>query len=211
MNPPALPAGAFGTPYDFGPSGLQFTTPVTIYLPHAASACPNFTTWQAYFYDPLDVASPTYPWSKNGISNVQHVVISATVHAIQFQTTHFSTYTTTGTGSSTGGSGSSSSGSSSGGGGGGGWCFIATAACNGSRSEASVTPEDRERLTTLRGFRQDILLPSELGRKATSWYSAVSPPVAEQLAQSPAAREAVRQLFVNPLAQAVGGILEEAR
>jgi alpha-tubulin suppressor-like RCC1 family protein len=215
LNPPALPAGAFGTPYDFGPSGMQFATPVTIYLPHAAAACPNYATWQAYFYDPLDVASPTFPWSRNGISNVQHVVISSTVHAVQFQATHFSTYTASGSGTSSSGSGGSSSGSTSssggGGGGGGGWCFIATAAYNGDLPGAVISPEGLDRLNTLRGFRQEVLMPSELGRKATSWYSAVSPPVAGQLAQSPAARQAVRQLFVNPLAQAVGGILEEAR
>ena len=211
-NPPKAPPGGFGVPYHFGPSGLQFTTPVTVYTPHAADACPLCAAWQVYYYDPLDVASLTAPWSQNGISNVQHVVISATLHAVKFQTTHFSAYATSGTGTTsttTSGGSSSGSSSSSGGGGGGGGCFIATAAYG--EGGAGITPENLDHLTALRGFRRSVLMPTELGRKATSWYSAVSPAVAEQLEHSTAARQAVRQLFVNPLAQAVGGIVEEAR
>ncbi len=205
-NPPKGPTGAFGAAYEFGASGLEFNPPVTVYLPHAAAACPLNTSYQVYYYDPLDLASPTYPWSQKGITNVQHIVLSPTLHAIKFNTTHFSTYTAAGTGSP------APAPTPSGGGGGGGmsgltWCFIATSAYDGAR----MTPENLDHLNRLRAFRRDVLLPTELGRRATSWYSAVSPPLAERIEQSSAARLAVRHLFVNPLAQAVGGIMEEAR
>ncbi|MCD6415624.1 MAG: DUF11 domain-containing protein, partial [Planctomycetes bacterium] len=85
-DPPELPAGGFGVPYEFGPSGLEFSTPVTITITHDAEmAHPD--TLRVYWYD-----QATGLWSREGISNVQHEVISETLHAVSFQTTHFSAF-----------------------------------------------------------------------------------------------------------------------
>ena len=208
-NPPEFPADAFGVPYELGPSGLEFTAPVTVTIPHAAADCPNYTTYDVRYYepDPLKRLDPLLdPWQRGGISDIEHIVISPTLHAVRFKTTHFSTY-------ATGGSGTA------GGGGGGGtsvtWCFIATAAYEGSADEANssssekIAPENLAKLDILRAFRDEVLLPTELGRQFTGWYYALSPPAANQIRQRPAVKQLVRMLLVDPLAAAARTLAEE--
>lgn len=96
--------------YEFSPGGLQFNSPVTITLPHTSNECPGYTTYRVYWYN-----VETGTWSQTGITNVEHLEISSTRHAVRFQTTHF-------TGFGTGGSIVSSGGG--GGGGGGGGCSV---------------------------------------------------------------------------------------
>ncbi|MBN1975462.1 MAG: hypothetical protein JW787_17630 [Sedimentisphaerales bacterium] len=101
LNPPKLPDGGFGKCYDFMPSGLQFSTPVTITISHTAEDCPGYGVYQVYWYN-----TQTGTWSQDGISNVQHNFGS--VHNIEFQTTHFSTFVVAGYASSGGGDSSES-------------------------------------------------------------------------------------------------------
>ncbi|MFC1604216.1 Calx-beta domain-containing protein [Planctomycetota bacterium] len=84
LNPPELPSGGFGICYDFGPSGLLFDPPATVTVPHATASCPGHSVYRVYWYN-----SETGTWSRDGITNVQHTVISAALHAVSFQTTHF--------------------------------------------------------------------------------------------------------------------------
>jgi hypothetical protein len=86
VNPPAPPSGGFGIPYDFGPSSLQFSQPVTITISHAAADCPGYSTYLVYWYN-LETAT----WSQAGITNVQHDDTSDP-HTVSFQTTHFTTF-----------------------------------------------------------------------------------------------------------------------
>ena len=85
-NAPPPPSGGFGVPYEFGPSGLIFNTPVTITIPHAADQA-HPVILKVYWYD-----ETTGTWSQEGISDIQHHVVSENVHAISFKTTHFSTF-----------------------------------------------------------------------------------------------------------------------
>ncbi len=107
---------AFATPclgsYDFGPSGMQFSQPVTVTIPYTPSGSGNPTS--AYWYNSL-----TGALSQQGLSNVQNIVISPTLHAFQFKTTHFTAFYLLG-GSSEGDDGDSGESSGGGGGGGGG-------------------------------------------------------------------------------------------
>jgi hypothetical protein len=73
-------------PYEFGPSGLQFDLPVTITIPYAVADRPGGLP-QPYWYDAM-----TGTMSQQGITNVERVALSATIHALQFQTTHFTPY-----------------------------------------------------------------------------------------------------------------------
>jgi hypothetical protein len=101
----------FMAAYDFGPSGLQFSQPITVTIPYTPSASGKTPT--PCWYDPQ-----TDTFSQDGISNVQDVVISATLHAVSFKTTHFTQYyVAAGTASGTL--------PTSGGGGGGGGCSVA--------------------------------------------------------------------------------------
>lgn len=72
--------------YDFGPSGLQFTQPVTITIPYLAGDFPDNPP-VPYWYD-----SQTSTLSQQGISNIQRLTISATLRAVRFRTTHFTPY-----------------------------------------------------------------------------------------------------------------------
>jgi len=91
--------------YDFGPSGMQFNQPVTITIPYSNSS----NSASAYWYDSL-----TGALSQQGITDVKDIVISPTLHALQFKTTHFTQFYV-GVGSGSGDSGGS---------GGGGGCSI---------------------------------------------------------------------------------------
>jgi hypothetical protein len=71
--------------YDFGPSGMQFSQPVTVTIPYTPSG--SGTSVSAYWYNSLTGAI-----SQQGISSVQDIVISPTLHALQFKTTHFTPF-----------------------------------------------------------------------------------------------------------------------
>ena len=117
-NPPDPPEGAFGVFYEFSPSGLEFLMPVTISIPHAASDCPGYATYNVYYYDPT-ILPPGSPWKQDGITNVEHLTslqdptLPSDVHVVRFKTTHFTTF-------GIGGSAASPAPAVGGGGGGGG-------------------------------------------------------------------------------------------
>ena len=79
----------FATPcygsYDFGPSGIQFNQPVMITIPYIY-ADSNGTT-VPYWFNSL-----TGTLSQQGITNVRDIVISPTLHAVSFETTHFTPF-----------------------------------------------------------------------------------------------------------------------
>jgi hypothetical protein len=101
-NPPKLSAPLFSFTYEFGPSGVNFDKPVTITIPYSVSADSQVS---AYWYNNLAGAI-----SQQGITDVETIVISPTLHALRFKTTHFTQFLV----------GDSSGGSSGGSGGGGG-------------------------------------------------------------------------------------------
>lgn len=83
-NPPGFD-NSYVTGYEFGPSGVEFTQPVTVTIPYnvaelGANAMP-------YWYN-----SVADSLSQNGITDVQRIVISDNLHALQFKTTHFTPY-----------------------------------------------------------------------------------------------------------------------
>lgn len=84
-NAPAVPSSGV-LPYEFGPSGLQFDQPVTITIPYAVAefgSRPPTPLW----YD-----STTGGLSQEGITNIEHIVLSPTIQALRFRTTHFTPY-----------------------------------------------------------------------------------------------------------------------
>lgn len=86
-NPPKPPANSIGLFYEFGPSGLTFTSPVTITIPHpAADDNPDHDTWTIYWFDYSDET-----WKTDGTAFVSHNT-SADPHTITFTTTHFSSF-----------------------------------------------------------------------------------------------------------------------
>jgi hypothetical protein len=98
--------------YDFGPSGVQFNQPVKIMIPYSFSG----SSPKPYWFNSL-----TGALSQQGMTNIQDMEISPTLHVLSFETTHFTPfYVVEGT---TGGTG--------GGGGGGGGCSV-SATGNGS-------------------------------------------------------------------------------
>jgi hypothetical protein len=101
----------FGGPYEFGPSGIDFIIPVTITIPYEVTGSET-VSYTAYWYNPL-----TNSLSQQGITDIETVVISSTLHALRFKTSHFSQFLI---GGNFGGSSSSSSG------GGGGGCSMST-------------------------------------------------------------------------------------
>ncbi len=119
-NPPDPPAGAFGVFYEFSPSGFEFLQPVTITIPHAAADCPDHAAYNVYFYDP-SILPPGSPWSREGITNVEHLTIlqdlslPPDVHVVRFNTTHFTAFGVGG-----------GAPVAAGGGGGGGGCSVST-------------------------------------------------------------------------------------
>ena len=102
-------------PYEFGPSGLQFAAPVTVTIPYAVA---DFSGEQpvAYWHDAL-----TGSLSQEGITNVAYLTLSSDLHALRFDTMHFTPYLLVGADETpSGGTG----GTSGGGGGGGGGCSL---------------------------------------------------------------------------------------
>jgi hypothetical protein len=124
-NPPKIAMERFSLPYEFGPSGAEFAEPVTITIPYEATASSESTS--AYWYNPL-----TATLSQEGITNVEDIVISPTLHALRFQTTHFTQFFIGGSGSGSSG-GIFGIGGGSGGGGAGG-CSVSQN-CRGSLVE----------------------------------------------------------------------------
>ncbi len=83
-NPLAFPAPCLGG-YDFGPSGIQFSQPVTITIPYAFSSSDSSVT--PYWFNLL-----TGALSQQGITDIQDIPISSSLHALSFKTTHFTAF-----------------------------------------------------------------------------------------------------------------------
>jgi hypothetical protein len=73
--------------YDFGPSGIVFNTPVTvtITMPYAATGAAGVPT--TYWY-----SSRTGALSQQGITDIEVIVITPTLHALRFRTTHLTPF-----------------------------------------------------------------------------------------------------------------------
>jgi len=84
-NPPKFNLQQLSVPYDFGPSGIEFSQPVTITIPYTVPADGQYAS--AYWYNPL-----TGTLSQQGITNVSSTQISPTLYALSFKTTHFSQF-----------------------------------------------------------------------------------------------------------------------
>jgi len=95
---------------DFGPSGMVFNQPVTITIPYVVSDSQGSAT--PYWYNSLSGAL-----SQQGITDIQDIVISPTLHALSFKTTHFTAFYLL-----LGSAGAAAAGG--GGGGGGGGCSL---------------------------------------------------------------------------------------
>ncbi len=97
--------------YDFGPSGMEFNRPVTVTIPYTVAS--SGTSPSAYWYDSL-----TGALSQQGITDIEIIELSSTLHALRFKTTHFTPfYVVFATGATAGAAGG-------GGGGGGGGCSM---------------------------------------------------------------------------------------
>jgi hypothetical protein len=114
-DPPAFEVDCLTLAYEFSPSGITFTEPVTITIPYVVSDSSKAPS--AYWYDSL-----TGTLSQDGITDVKDLVITSNLHALQFKTTHFTPFI--GGSSDENGSG----GGSNGGGGGGGGCSLSNGA-----------------------------------------------------------------------------------
>lgn len=77
-------------------------------------------------------------------------------------------------------------------------CYIATAACD---------PDDAPLLDTLRLFRDQCLMRSALGRLFVLSYEKVSPPMAQLIRKSSAARWCTRCFVVLPAAHIAGKLI----
>jgi hypothetical protein len=121
MNPPSLPPGGFGVFYEFGPSGVEFSQPVTMTIPHAAADCPGHAAFSVYYYNTV-----TGTWSQDGITNVEHLTsqedpnLPSDVHAVRCNAAHFTAFGSGGGAASIPGGGVVGGG----GGGGGGGCSV---------------------------------------------------------------------------------------
>ena len=87
-NPPAsippVPLDIISS-YEFGPSSkLEFFKPVTITIPYLAAA---YSSPSVYWYN-----TETGQFSQSAITNIEHLVLSPTLHAIRYKTTHFTQY-----------------------------------------------------------------------------------------------------------------------
>jgi hypothetical protein len=81
-NPLAFAMQRLGA-YDFGPSGIEFSQPVTVTIPYNATESATV----AYWYNSL-----TDAFSQQGITDVETIVVSPTLHALRFKTTHFTPF-----------------------------------------------------------------------------------------------------------------------
>jgi hypothetical protein len=71
--------------YDFGPSGIQFNQPVTITIPYAVAESQGSAA--PYWYNSL-----TGALTQQGITDIHDIVVSPTLHALSFKTTHFTPF-----------------------------------------------------------------------------------------------------------------------
>ena len=87
-NPPSstgLTAMDIIARYEFGPStSLEFSKPVTITIPYSVT---DIGDDSVYWHN-----LQTGDFSQSGISNIEHIIISPTLHAIRYKTTHFTQY-----------------------------------------------------------------------------------------------------------------------
>jgi len=108
-NLPEFAAPCLGG-YDFGPSGIQFSQPVTITIPYVFSGSEGLVTpWFSTLSGML---------SQQGITDIQDIPISSSLHALSFKTTHFTAFFLFG--------GSGAAAVIVGGGGGGGGCSVSS-------------------------------------------------------------------------------------
>jgi hypothetical protein len=84
LNPQVLPVECLGS-YDFGPSGIDFDAPVTITIPYQFAGTSGSA--KPYWYDSL-----TGALSQQGITDIENLVISPTLNALRFKTTHFTPF-----------------------------------------------------------------------------------------------------------------------
>ena len=84
VNPQVSPIDCLGS-YEFGPSGIDFDQPVLVTIPYQHGG--NGGRARAFWYDSL-----TGLLSQQGITNVETIVISPDLHALQFRTTHFTPF-----------------------------------------------------------------------------------------------------------------------
>jgi parallel beta-helix repeat protein len=84
LNPKSGSASSLSS-YDFGPSGATFDLPVTVTIPYRIADGTGAA--KPYWYDAL-----TGAFSQQGITDVQDVTVSSTLHALRFRTTHFTPY-----------------------------------------------------------------------------------------------------------------------
>lgn len=84
-NPSKFVLKRFSPPYEFGPSGIDFNQSVTITIPYEVSSSDNPTS--AYWYNPL-----TGTLSQQGITDIEDIEISPTLHALCFKTTHLTQF-----------------------------------------------------------------------------------------------------------------------
>ncbi len=70
--------------YEFGPSGLAFSQPVTITIPYGVS---NTGKVRVYWYD-----CATGTFSVRGITDTQDVTVTSSLRALQFKTAHFTPF-----------------------------------------------------------------------------------------------------------------------
>ncbi|MCP4709986.1 MAG: hypothetical protein GY869_15285, partial [Planctomycetes bacterium] len=84
-SPQSLSVADIIAQYEFGPSwNMEFNHPVIITIPYSVD---KFGDETALWYNPK-----TDQLSDRGITNIEHLVINDTLHAIRFQTTHFTRY-----------------------------------------------------------------------------------------------------------------------
>lgn len=117
-NPPRMPSGTneVGLKYEFGPTGSQFTTPVTIRIPLTQDT--GYESYRVYRYDQSDLTSPLFPWTESGIHNPARKVAGASGTYLEVQVDHFSIYGAVGV------STPATPPDTGGGGGGGGGCAL---------------------------------------------------------------------------------------
>ncbi len=125
LNPQSI-VGSNVLAYDFGPSGLEFSQPVTLTIPYPVASFSGGMPVPCWY------VSETGTLSQQGITNPRVVDISSGLKALRFQTTHFTPYyllesfvddgDDDGWSGDDGGGGGSSGGG--GGGGGGGGCSL---------------------------------------------------------------------------------------
>jgi hypothetical protein len=85
LNAQSFPTSV-GASFEFSPSGLQFNQPVTITIPYAGAQLGDSPS-KPYWYD-----SRTNSLSTQGTTGIENLVISPTLNALRFKTTHFSPY-----------------------------------------------------------------------------------------------------------------------